>query len=915
MKREPLSSVTNRYCCEDHFDIEKDMINYWECKLGGANPRLKPEVVPHKFACQKSESSLVAERPYAAKKRRLEVIQEAFKWREAQQHSDECIPNTSFQKPDENVEFHEFYGKQSETENKSIQVNIHSHYRSKSTMTSRHCTSKNVALSPIKAKMIDESTSPIKIKSSDYIFSSSDSATLSVSTDESFKADSEEESSNCSFDEQISKETFDGKIRNEHGENDSNEHDDNDEINRNKSPKKDVQSEGQIKPRIPSENDEPNNILCESELTICEETGLFKNKSGQYFNAAHKPIERSEVAAEKATAKIRGENLFKISSIFSIPEGLDICEETGLYKNSKGEYFTTEFGKPLNEQEIDAAKAKVRKKSKVICQISDVCTVDNVIEDENVKTKNSLEKSNHSEEKALAPSDSVINEKVNDFQVMNIKEEPSDMSIEGGRVEFNYIPEDDEETLTSSESASYEHLQGLLDSLDSCESSNLEALKLQSSLRTGTKNDFLNLKETASSIPERDITLKKLLNTQNNLKSKLNKGAGRFKLVRSPDNLPIQPCLLENKTNEEYTPYANRNISYSSKLPITHIVRIGKPARKPRRRKVKIVPVNENEIVNGQKKHDKNNYPDREICVLFTNYSYDGSYINDHDYLVTPYKRNRILIEEKGQSLCMCFICGYKHSINEHVTHMNSHGSKCDICKVSLGTAYMLNLHMRTHSKPCKFCTQSLPYYEIPSHEKKHQEEDLMFEVEKEKKRGREEDRDEDVYFPLPHVENRFTKIPKLRSSSLHVPMQETDGIQVNISHKSDVELDKTGTTDVDTTDVDTTDVDTTDVDTTNVDTTNVDTTNITNAKKEEYNFVKTENESQEPKVPAKRRRRRRTEILSKEESDLEEKLLKINMMSKECSRKRVLRSSFVQRSSESDKAEGSTAKEASPLR
>ncbi|KAG5863934.1 hypothetical protein JTB14_011663 [Gonioctena quinquepunctata] len=189
------------------------MINYWKCKLGVANPRLKPEVVPHEFVCQKYESSLVAERPYAAKKRRLEVIQEAFKWREAQQQSDACIPSTSFQKPDENVELHEFHGEQSETENKSIEVNIHSHYRSKSTMTSRHCTSKNVALSPIKAQMIDESTSPMKIESSDYIFSANDSVTLSVSTDESFKADSEEESSYCSFDENISKESFDGIIR------------------------------------------------------------------------------------------------------------------------------------------------------------------------------------------------------------------------------------------------------------------------------------------------------------------------------------------------------------------------------------------------------------------------------------------------------------------------------------------------------------------------------------------------------------------------------------------------------------------------------------------------------------------------------------------------------------------------------
>lgn len=63
--------------------------------------------------------------------------------------------------------------------------------------------------------------------------------------------------------------------------------------------------------------------------------------------------------------------------------------------------------------------------------------------------------------------------------------------------------------------------------------------------------------------------------------------------------------------------------------------------KKPR--KVKIVPVDSAET---EKKTDSYG---SDVCVLFTNYTTSGLYINDHDYLVTPYKRNKVLFNQNNE--------------------------------------------------------------------------------------------------------------------------------------------------------------------------------------------------------------------------------------------------------------------------
>ncbi|XP_045450912.1 uncharacterized protein LOC123659783 [Melitaea cinxia] len=49
----PLHPNSTRFCCEDHFDLEKDMENYMRWKMMGTRRlSLKKGILPHKFSCQ-----------------------------------------------------------------------------------------------------------------------------------------------------------------------------------------------------------------------------------------------------------------------------------------------------------------------------------------------------------------------------------------------------------------------------------------------------------------------------------------------------------------------------------------------------------------------------------------------------------------------------------------------------------------------------------------------------------------------------------------------------------------------------------------------------------------------------------------------------------------------------------------------
>lgn len=76
----------------------------------------------------------------------------------------------------------------------------------------------------------------------------------------------------------------------------------------------------------------------------------------------------------------------------------------------------------------------------------------------------------------------------------------------------------------------------------------------------------------------------------------------------------------------------------------------------------------------------------------------------------------------------MCYICNTRHEVYDHVKHMSKHGALCMVCSSDLGTPYMLNIHYKAHKKPCRYCTQILPYSQIKSHEEKHiaEEEEIV---------------------------------------------------------------------------------------------------------------------------------------------------------------------------------------------
>ncbi|XP_030751406.1 uncharacterized protein LOC115878932 isoform X2 [Sitophilus oryzae] len=52
-----VSLKTIFFCCEDHFNLTEDMENYYEYKLSKVQARMKPDVVPHIFACQTDKKS------------------------------------------------------------------------------------------------------------------------------------------------------------------------------------------------------------------------------------------------------------------------------------------------------------------------------------------------------------------------------------------------------------------------------------------------------------------------------------------------------------------------------------------------------------------------------------------------------------------------------------------------------------------------------------------------------------------------------------------------------------------------------------------------------------------------------------------------------------------------------------------
>ncbi|KAF9810427.1 hypothetical protein SFRURICE_019025 [Spodoptera frugiperda] len=198
MRREyNVSSISRLHCCEDHFNIKEDTVNYIKYKLmkeQGEKVKLflNKGVMPHKFQCQKRNAPGPQERMYDSKKKRLSLINESFS--EPEVNSENVLeretsqtsycdagPSTSYIQGCENdperpstsvmdvsvIEPRTSHVEVStNTENllsdKCVQINKRPNFRSKSVQVNLTTKKTNVALSPVPLPSQNIGTSPIK---------------------------------------------------------------------------------------------------------------------------------------------------------------------------------------------------------------------------------------------------------------------------------------------------------------------------------------------------------------------------------------------------------------------------------------------------------------------------------------------------------------------------------------------------------------------------------------------------------------------------------------------------------------------------------------------------------------------------------------------------------------------------------
>ncbi|XP_057664570.1 uncharacterized protein LOC130898958 [Diorhabda carinulata] len=627
------------------------------------------------------------------------------------------------------------------------------------------------------------------------------------------------------------------------------------------------------------------NIVIENSMSICEETGLLRDQNGHYFDFSGNPLEDEQVEAEKRKAKIRGENLFKISNICTVSDEVfdkekdnqksasDFEEKIDVYQITKQDTSKKNTTVPPT-MGFDNTAGSSKEDNLLKKQSGSSANILNFQADENLRIPqqwnpnqifnsssvlqtaltNQQMKAAHNllgTHLVLSPDSStaVLNTNKTPSQatskqveVTNNKSESNVKKLSGNIVlcpvtiksepleepAKNPLADDNEDTLSApdlslDDASNTSSWQKLINSLDSCDNSqyvdvpefveiqnfSLEdffKLKKQTKVQDGKeKNDNLkitmlnsNKKLSVLKPPQKNVEKKTynlpdqfmyrgrlLIRTEDGYKlddsvpitgndkpdgnKPLNTGisvqdsplsnADKCKNYRNRKKGDDKISINKTKSNAEYCRmYRMRkkmikqeepqstdvisNATLTSQQTITTDTQKGK--------KLKLTTVRKE-----QKIPEKVQIVDRELCVLFTHYTKDGFYVNDHDYLTSPYARNNLLFFEGKTRYCMCYICGVKHLLKDHINHMNSHCSTCPRCCVNLGTPYMLNLHMRIHSKSCQYCTEIVPYPLIKKHLSEHKreeeeeetDEDASKQKNKKKRKQIKRERDDEVRF------------------------------------------------------------------------------------------------------------------------------------------------------------------------
>lgn len=293
--------------------------------------------------------------------------------------------------------------------------------------------------------------------------------------------------------------------------------------------------------------------------------------------------------------------------------------------------------------------------------------------------------------------------------LVRVKDEPPDFDLD------NSLAPDSEDTLSAPDVEELDSWQNIINSLDDSNSNYVDVPDF-------VKINNVNMLEMEQLHEEHyannNLSPSNINDSQNMTDNVLTQKMSRNKeepILKQPINAVTDRALWESLPEK---------FPYNGKM----LVKCGnyykfEEEKAPKRRKIRMVPVSYSPVTQQPQQQEiveEHTFPDREICVLFTNYSSDGLYINDHDYLVAPYVRNKLIVHEKKDTYCICFICGFKHRMQNHAKHMKIHSSTCPVCFVDVRTPYMLNLHMKSHAEPCQICLGMVPFVNITKHNKMH---------------------------------------------------------------------------------------------------------------------------------------------------------------------------------------------------
>ncbi|CAH1974842.1 unnamed protein product [Acanthoscelides obtectus] len=176
-RRDPkgISSTSNVFMCEYHFDMEKDTINYMQYKMGFSKKILLTEdAVPTKFHCQEDRKRPLSDaglsRGAYVKRKRMDLVNTCLQSQNATEAQAESLQKDESLIQDiiepqglSRTQDRETITNSIITAEKSVHVTIKEsvHHRSKSVQT--RCQTSSISTSPMKVST-SRSTSPFKIK-------------------------------------------------------------------------------------------------------------------------------------------------------------------------------------------------------------------------------------------------------------------------------------------------------------------------------------------------------------------------------------------------------------------------------------------------------------------------------------------------------------------------------------------------------------------------------------------------------------------------------------------------------------------------------------------------------------------------------------------------------------------------------